>query len=104
MKHIGKVWPTAIIERKDPTIELNKHMQMVRATPHPSTGKSPAELMYGKRTTYRTRLPEINDTKVPDEVIEAQDREREAKQRQSTIKITSHMSSLIRSMLTTPSS
>ena len=25
-------------------------MQMVRVTPHPSTGKSPAELMYGQHT------------------------------------------------------
>ena len=86
MTHIGKVWHTVIIERKDPIIELNKHMQMIRATPHPSTGKAPAELMYGKRATYQTRLPEINDTKVPDEVIETQDREREAKQRQKYYK------------------
>ena len=38
MKHAKKVWHTSIISHKEPTLELNKHLKMYRATPHPTTG------------------------------------------------------------------
>ena len=37
MKHVKKSWHAAIIARKDPVRELQKHLKMVRATPHPTT-------------------------------------------------------------------
>ena len=43
MKHLAKVWHTAIIERKNPRAKLNKHIRTFRSTPHPTTGKSPAD-------------------------------------------------------------
>ena len=49
MKHAKKVWHTSIISHKDPTLELNKHLKMYRATPHPTTGKSPAELLFARK-------------------------------------------------------
>ena len=55
MKHIQKVWHTARLEGNDPKAELNKHLLMYNATPHPSTGFAPSELMFGRK--IRTRLP-----------------------------------------------
>ena len=49
MKHVQKIWHTCSITKKDPLAEINKRLQMFRATPHPTTGKTPAKLMYGGR-------------------------------------------------------
>lgn len=38
MKHIKKTWHTAELEGKDPRMEINKHLRVQRATPHPTTG------------------------------------------------------------------
>ena len=57
MKHLGKIWHTSIIDKKDRYMEINKHLRVTRATPHISTGKSPAELLFGRK--YITRLPDI---------------------------------------------
>ena len=55
MKHVQKVWHTAQLDGNDPKTELNKHLLMYNATPHPSTGFAPSELMFGCK--IRTRLP-----------------------------------------------
>ena len=59
---------------------------MVRATPHPTTGKSPAELMYGRK--YRTRIPEISMPNPERQKLteEARQRDHEIKQKQKTYK------------------
>ena len=51
MKIIKKIWHTCTITRRDPMAEINKRLQAYRATPHPTTGKAPAELMYGGEPT-----------------------------------------------------
>lgn len=86
MKHLTKIWHTALVEGLDPIAEANKHLQMVRATPHPTTGKSPAEMMFGRRK-YRTRIPgcTIFDDS-PLKIIEAQEHDRRVKKKQKASK------------------
>ena len=64
MKHLKKVFHTAEIEKKDPYLTLNEHLMQYRATPHPSTGKSPAELLFGRK--FRVRLPDIRTNPATD--------------------------------------
>ena len=57
MKHLGKIWHTSITDKKDPYMEINKHLRVTRATPHISTGKTPAEILFERK--YITRLPDM---------------------------------------------
>ena len=61
MKHLKKVWHTSIIEGRDPKLELNKHLRAFRATPHPTTGAAPGDLLYG--SNFRTKLPDLRPNK-----------------------------------------
>ena len=54
---VNKVVCTAAIERKSWKQELYKFLRNYRATPHLTTGKCPADLLFQKRP-YRIRLPE----------------------------------------------
>ena len=56
MKVIKKVWQSALVEKKNPRQELYKFLRNYRSTPHTSTGKSPAEALFGR--AIRTRLPQ----------------------------------------------
>ena len=47
---------SANLEGRNWQQDLNAFQRTYRATPHTSTGKSPAELMFNGRN-YRTRLP-----------------------------------------------
>ena len=42
-------------EKKDPRVEIQRRLMNYRNTPHPSTGFSPAELMF--RRTLKSRIP-----------------------------------------------
>jgi len=57
MKHCQKVWHTSYVGGKNPAAELNKHLRMYRATPDPTTGKSPSEVLFGR--TIRTQIPNL---------------------------------------------
>ena len=57
MKHCQKVWHTSYVGGKNPAAELNKHLRMYRATPHPTTGKSPSEVLFGR--TIHTRIQNL---------------------------------------------
>ena len=57
MKHLGKVYHTAEITGQDPGFALSNHLMQYRATPHPSTGKPPAELLFGRQ--FRINLPDM---------------------------------------------
>ena len=68
-------------EKKDWKSELNKYLLVYRSTPHSITGKSPAELLYGRKLS--TKLPELAGFDDYDEAThpEVQDRDAERKQR-----------------------
>lgn len=85
MKHCKKIWHTAIVERKNPKAEINKHLLMVRSTPHPTTKKTPAELLFGR--SIRTRLPQTQHLTVnrPD-IKEAIQEDIRSKQKQKQYK------------------
>ena len=68
MKHVKKVWHTALMENNNPRAEINKHLQMYRATPHPSTGYPPAELLFGRKINTRLPKPKREENAV---VVEA---------------------------------
>merc|ERR1711888_449663 len=52
-----KVDHTAVASGQDPRVEFRRRILNYRNTPHPSTGKTPAELMI--RRQIKTRLPAI---------------------------------------------
>lgn len=53
--------------------EIQKFIQMYNATPHGTTGKSPAELLYGRN--IRDKLPSVND--IEDVPIDNEARDRD---------------------------
>ena len=56
MKCLGKVVPTAHIKNSDWEKALYSFLMAYRATPHPSTGVAPADLLYPGRR-FKTLLP-----------------------------------------------
>ena len=48
---------TAVIEGKDPRREVKKYLATYRAAPLKTTGKSPYELMFGRK--MMTKLPQV---------------------------------------------
>ena len=85
MKHCKKIWHTAIVEKKNPYAEINKHLLKMRTTPHPTTKKSPAELMFNRH--IRTRLPQTT-TLIGErtDIEEARDEDRRMKLKQKKYK------------------
>ena len=81
MKHLGKVYHTAEISGQDPHFALQNHLMQYRATPHPSTGKPPAELLFGRR--FRLNMPDIreNITGPRIDMQEAREKDTQAKAR-----------------------
>ncbi len=57
MKPLSKVWHAAHIEGKNAKQETYKFLQHYRATPHTTTGKAPAKLLFNRKSTVR--LPEL---------------------------------------------
>ena len=73
MKILEKIIRVAVLEKKNVKQEIHKGLLNYRATPHPSTGVSPAELIFQGRQ-YRTKLPEFAK-KYNDENIRRKDKE-----------------------------
>jgi hypothetical protein len=68
-KPLMKAIRAAHVENRNWKQEMYKHLRQYRATPHPSTGMSPFELMFGDKP--RTRLPQI-DTVHPQPEVDRQ--------------------------------
>ena len=76
MKNLVKVARTAHSQRKDWRRELYVFLANYRATPHPSTGKSPYQLCMNR--TVRIKLPTIMET-TPDTEARQKDMDSKAK-------------------------
>ena len=76
MKNLGKVARTAHSQGKDWRRELYVILANYRATPHPSTGKSPYQLCTNR--TVRIKLPTIMET-TPDTEAMQKDKDSKAK-------------------------
>lgn len=61
-------------EGKDWKQEILSYLMAYRATPHPSTGRSPAELLFGRK--IKTKLPQINAAEFDDQDVQDRDAER----------------------------
>ena len=57
MKPLAKVVHTAVVEKKDPKAAVQMFLMQYRATPHSTTGISPAELLFNRR--IKTKLPQV---------------------------------------------
>ena len=77
-KNIDKIICAATVEHKSWRQELYKFLRNYRATPHLSTGKSPAELLFQKRP-FRSRLPELLPPKFNDREIREKDAQQKLK-------------------------
>ena len=67
-------------EKRDWKSELNKYLLAYRSTPHSITGKSPAELLYGRKLS--TKLPELAGFDDYDEATHPEVRDRDAERKQ----------------------
>ena len=59
VKILYKLLHTAVAEGKDPQVELYTYLSHYRATPHPTTGLSPSEMLNHRK--LRTKLPYWHD-------------------------------------------
>ena len=60
MKGLKATIQKAEIQESDYREQLNTYLNQYRATPHPATGHSPAELLFNGRT-FNTKLPSIRN-------------------------------------------
>ena len=69
---LEKVVHTSKTEKRNFKQELNHFLRNYRTTPHMTTGKTPAELLFQNRT-FRTRIPEFYSPPKDDETVRRED-------------------------------
>ena len=84
MKVCQKIYHTALIENKNPKAEINKRLRADRSTPHPSTGKIPAEILFNRK--FHNRLPLLNQPSDREDIKEARQYETKQKEKQKAYK------------------
>ena len=79
MKHLKKIFHVATVEGSDPYMKLQEHLLQVRGTPHPTTGKCPAELLFGR--SFRTTVPDMrtNPATTRSDILEARSNDQDNK-------------------------
>ena len=80
MASIVKVTLAAIVEKLDPKEEVQKFLLNYRATPHPTTGQTPSQLLMGRK--LRTKIPVWIEAPKEKEHLEARLRNKDMKQKQ----------------------
>ena len=79
MKNLKKVWHIALQEKKNPQQEMYKFLRQYRATPHCTTGKAPAEILFGRK--FKTRIPTLTTKPTNDKDIRDKDAQEKKKQK-----------------------
>ena len=69
MKTIGKAIRCANVEKRSWKQEMYGFLRNYRATPHRTTGISPAELMFGRK--LNTKLPKLNEKTIDTNVMKS---------------------------------
>ena len=77
MATIVKTTHAAMAQKKDPKLEIKRRLLNYRNTPHPSTGKTPSELMMGR--VIRTRVPRLIKTPKNQILKEARKKDQETR-------------------------
>ena len=80
VKVMCKLLHTAVSENKDPKTELHNYLLHYRATPHSTTGRSPAELLFNCK--LQTKLPQIFTVKECDDLKDMRERHDEKRLKQ----------------------
>ena len=80
VKVMCKLLHTAVSENKDPKTELYNYLLHYRATPHSTTGRSPAELLFNCK--LQTKLPQIFTVKECDDLKDMRERHDEKRLKQ----------------------
>ena len=86
MKHLKKIFHTASVTKEDPYLKLHDYLLLHRATPHSTTKKSPAELLFNRK--FITTLPDIraNPAAVRKDILEAREADAQEKENMKRIK------------------
>ena len=79
MKPLEKAVRTAVVENKNWKRVINRFLLNYRATPHSTTGKSPAELLFNRK--IRTRLPEMSSQETSPSHLALQQKDDDAKKK-----------------------
>ena len=77
VKFLCKMVHTSVIDGKDPKLEIFNYLLQYRATPHTTTGLSPAEMLFGRK--IHTKLPRISvpkESEVDKDVRKKHDRKK----------------------------
>lgn len=88
MKAVGKVYHIAKIEGKSYRQELYKFLRQYRSTPHSTTDRAPAELLFNRKVNLR--LPTVQkptrDPELREHVAKAKERQKAYKDAKSNVK------------------
>ena len=61
-------------------MEINRHLRSFRATPHPTTGHIPAEILFGRKVRFNLPDLRVDPARTRQDVVEAKSKDKAAKE------------------------